>query len=50
MKSTAQLKELELIDNHLQDILNECNCPQPDIEQIEHNVYEVREHLILWAQ
>ena len=35
-----KLKILE----HLKDILNECNSGV-DVKQIEHNVYEIMEHL-----
>ena len=33
------------IEEHLCDILNECQMNNTDKEQIKHNIYEIRKHL-----
>ena len=34
------------IEEHLDDILNECKSTQLDVNQIVHNVFEIKDHLL----
>jgi len=38
-------EQIDKIEFHLKDILKECSHPLTDIEQIRHNVFEIREHI-----